>query len=106
MIGHLEALRTEITQGDLVALGENLESARSRRASMASPTAAVEVILTDRPGEIARVGHALQTSRVDVRDLQLRHAVHGGGGILTISVRPGEVETLRAALQGEGFDVE
>ena len=52
------------------------------------------------------MGHALQTSRVDVRDLQLRHAVHGGGGILTISVRPGEVETLKAALAHEGFEVE
>ena len=47
---------------------------------MAPPVAAVEVILADRPGEIGLVGHALQTSRVDVRDLQLRHAVHGGGG--------------------------
>ncbi len=106
MIDRLESLRTEIAAGDLASLGEDLEAARRLRAAMASPVAGVEVILTDRPGEIARVGHALQTSRVDVRDLQLRHAVHGGGGILTISVRPGEVETLRAALKGEGFDVE
>jgi prephenate dehydrogenase len=106
MIGHLEDLRAEIDSGDSITLGEDLESARRQRAAMASPVAGVEVILTDRPGEIARVGHALQTSRVDVRDLQLRHAVHGGGGILTISVRPGEVETLRAALDSEGFDVE
>ena len=106
MISQLESLRSEITRGDLSALEGNLESARRQRAAMASPVAGVEVILTDRPGEIARVGHALQTSRVDVRDLQLRHAVHGGGGILTISVRPGEVETLRAALGKEGFDVE
>lgn len=106
MISHLESIRSEIDRGDLTALGRNLESARRQRAAMASPVVGVEVILTDRPGEIARVGHALQTSRVDVRDLQLRHAVHGGGGILTISVRPGEVETLRAALAKEGFDVE
>jgi hypothetical protein len=32
--------------------------------------------------------------------------VHGGGGILSLSVRPGEVETLRAALIEEGFDIE
>jgi hypothetical protein len=43
---------------------------------------------------------------VDVRDLQLRHAVHGGGGILTLSVRPGEIEPLKAALAGEGFDID
>ena len=73
---------------------------------MAPPVAGVEVILSDRPGEIGLVGQALRTSRVDVRDLQLRHAVHGGGGILTISVRPGEVEPLKAALAREGFQVE
>jgi hypothetical protein len=36
----------------------------------------------------------------------LRHAVHGGGGILTLSVRPGELETLKAALTSEGFEIE
>ena len=65
---------------------------------MAPPVAMVQVILQDRPGEIAAVGHALQTSKVDVRDLQLGHAVHGGGGVLSLSVRPGEAETLAAAL--------
>jgi hypothetical protein len=38
-----------------------------------------------------------------VRDLQLRHSPHGGGGVLTISVRHGEGETLRAALVAEGL---
>jgi prephenate dehydrogenase len=73
---------------------------------MAPPVTLVQVILQDKPGEIAAVGHALQTSKVDVRDLQLRHAVHGGGGILSLSVRPGEAETLRSALTAEGFAIE
>jgi prephenate dehydrogenase len=106
LIGHLQALRHNIDRGELGSVAASLDRARLRRAEMAPPVAAVEVILADRPGEIGLVGHALQTSRVDVRDLQLRHAVHGGGGILTISVRPGEVETLRAALIREGFEVE
>ena len=106
LIGHLETLREDIEKGDLDSVAESLERARVRRGKMAPPVAGVEVILADRPGEIGRVGHALRTSRVDVRDLQLRHAVHGGGGILTISVRAGEVETLRAALIREGFQVE
>ena len=106
LIVHLRALRVDIDDGDLDSIAGSLDRARLRRAEMAPPVAGVEVILADRPGEIGRVGHALQTSRVDVRDLQLRHAVHGGGGILTISVRPGEVETLKAALVREGFEVE
>jgi hypothetical protein len=63
----------------------------------------VAVALADQPGELAKVGHALERSKVDVRDLQLRHATYGGGGILTLSVRPGEAETLRAALEAEGL---
>jgi len=106
LIDHLDALRNDIDSGDLGSVAGSLDRARLQRAEMAPPVAGVEVILADRPGEIGRVGHALQTSRVDVRDLQLRHAVHGGGGILTISVRPGEVETLKAALTREGFEVE
>ena len=106
LIDQLQVLRRNIDQGDLASVAESLDRARLRRAEMAPPVAGVEVILADRPGEIGLVGHALQTSRVDVRDLQLRHAVHGGGGILTISVRPGEVETLKEALVREGFEVE
>jgi len=106
LIASLADLRERVAAGDREALTTRLETARSRRGAMAPPVALVQVILQDKPGEIAAVGHALQTSKVDVRDLQLRHAVHGGGGILTLSVRPGEVETLKAALAGEGFEVE
>jgi hypothetical protein len=70
---------------------------------MAPPVAGIGVILEDRPGEIAAVGHALSTSEVDLRDLQLRHATHGGGGVLTLSVRADEADRLRAALVREGF---
>lgn len=84
-------------------VADRLESAREARRSLTAPAAAVRVLLEDRPGEIARVGHALAESGVDVRDLQLRHATRGGGGVLTISVRPGREESLAAALGREGF---
>ncbi len=106
LVAYLEDLKARVTSGDTSGLAERLERARSRRGAMAPPVTLVQVILQDKPGEIAAVGHALQTSKVDVRDLQLRHAVHGGGGILTLSVRPGEAETLKAALTAEGFAIE
>lgn len=99
-------LRSRVGSGDTVGLAKTLEQARARRSAMAPPVSLVQVVLQDKPGEIAAVGHALQRSRVDVRDLQLRHAVHGGGGILTLSVRPSEAETLKAALVDEGFEIE
>ena len=86
-------------------VASTLGEARRLRRSLAPPVAAVRVALDDRPGELARVGTAFASSGVDVRDLQLRHGPHGGGGVLTISVRPGEDETLRDALRAEGLDV-
>lgn len=106
LVRGLEDMRARVIAGDMDGLAGEMDQARARRHSMAPPVSLVEVILQDKPGEIAAVGHALQTSHVDVRDLQLRHAVHGGGGILSLSVRPGEAETLKAALVEEGFAIE
>ncbi|HSR44991.1 MAG TPA: prephenate dehydrogenase/arogenate dehydrogenase family protein [Acidimicrobiia bacterium] len=82
---------------------EFLSRARALRRTLAPPVMAVRVILEDQPGELAAVGRALAVSSVDVRDLQLRHGPQGGGGVLTLSVRPGEAEALRGALANEGF---
>jgi prephenate dehydrogenase len=93
---------TLATGGGLAA---RLDSARAARLSLGEHNTPVRVVLLDRPGEIARVGHALERSRVDVRDFQLRHGEHGGGGILTISVRVEGKEALTMALIDEGFEV-
>ncbi|MGH8951343.1 MAG: prephenate dehydrogenase [Acidimicrobiia bacterium] len=106
LVASLMDLKARVRSGDIDGLADQLDLARTQRGTMAPPVAMVQVVLQDKPGEIAAVGHALQTSMVDVRDLQLRHAVHGGGGILSLSVRPGEVETLKAALAEEGFEIE
>ena len=105
MIEQLEAARADI-RADPVALASRIRSARTRRQGMASPEVSVGVVLQDRPGEIAAVGRALEQSAVDVRDLQLRHALHGGGGVLTLSVRPVEADALRESLKKEGFTLE
>ncbi|MGI9648702.1 MAG: prephenate dehydrogenase/arogenate dehydrogenase family protein [Acidimicrobiia bacterium] len=89
--------------GEADSVGQTLAAASEIRRGMAPPSVGVAVALADQPGELAKVGHALERSQVDVRDLQLRHATYGGGGILTLSVRPGEAETLRAALEAEGL---
>ena len=63
----------------------------------------MRVALADQPGELARVGRAFERAGVDVRDLQLRHAPYGGGGVLTVSVRRGDEEAMQGALQAEGL---
>lgn len=92
-----------VREGKADHVAETLQRAGEIRRAMAPPAVAVAVALADQPGELAKVGHALESSKVDVRDLQLRHATYGGGGILTLSVRPGEAETLRSALEAEGL---
>lgn len=86
-------------------LDAELEAARVARAGLGEHHIQVRVVLLDQPGEIARVGHALETSRVDVRDFQLRHGEHGGGGVLTISVKGDGKDALTKALVDEGFEV-
>lgn len=105
MIEELEEARAEI-RADPASLADRIRSARARRQGMASPEIRVGVVLQDRPGEIAAVGRALEQCAVDVRDLQLRHALHGGGGVLTLSVRPVEADALRESLEKEGFTLE
>ncbi|HJQ77803.1 MAG TPA: prephenate dehydrogenase/arogenate dehydrogenase family protein, partial [Acidimicrobiia bacterium] len=67
----LDVWKEAVTAND--ALGELLDAARRARAGLGEHHTQVRVVLLDQPGEIARVGHALETSRVDVRDFQLRH---------------------------------
>lgn len=101
-----ERLRRWSTRLDAVEpLRSEIAAARKVRQSLAPPVVAVRLILEDRPGSLAAVGRALAASRADIRDLQLRHGPHGGGGVLTLSVRPGEAETLRHALEFEGFEL-
>lgn len=93
----------KIESPDVEAVAAGLESARRSRGELAPPVAAVQVVLEDRPGELARVGTGLAEARVDIRDLQLRHATRGGGGVLTLFVRPGQEAALAQALVHQGF---
>lgn len=102
----LDRLSDVLGQGDAPSLRSLLAEGQMLRRGLAPPVVAVRISLRDEPGELARVGRALERSGVDVRDLQLRHAPYGGGGVLTLSVRPGEAGTLRTAAADEGLPVE
>ncbi len=101
-----ELARWRSRLGDDRGVGDALAAASEARSTIGEHNVQVKVVLYDRPGEIARVGHALEASRANVRDFQLRHGEHGGGGILTISVTPSTAERLREALTTEGFVIE
>ncbi|HEX6301820.1 MAG TPA: prephenate dehydrogenase/arogenate dehydrogenase family protein, partial [Acidimicrobiia bacterium] len=60
----LDEWRRIIGDNSAGELDAELESARVARAGLGEHHTQVRVVLLDRPGEIARVGHALETSRV------------------------------------------
>lgn len=99
----LGSLATLLEAEDEASLEEALMSARKIRRSLAARATAVQVALADEPGELAKVGVALSAAKADVRDIQLRHAPYGGGGVLTISVRPGDSAALTDAIVAAGL---
>ncbi len=99
----LGAVARAIGADDTDGIRDFLDRGREVRRGLAPGAVAIRVALADEPGELARVGRAFGASSVDIRDLQLRHSPHGGGGVLTVSVRPGEEEALRTALGDEGL---
>jgi prephenate dehydrogenase len=106
LVQELQDWSALITSGDQASLVNRLQMSREARQSLAPPVTVVLVMMEDKPGELAGVGRALNACQVDIRDLQLRHGEHGGGGVLRLSVRPGEAEALREALKAEDFTVE
>jgi prephenate dehydrogenase len=101
----LAEIAAELEAGDRLSVAARLNRTSEIRSAMAAPVAAVRLVLEDRPGQMALVGAALSASSVDLRDLQLRHATHGGGGVLTLSVQPDEADRLAEALRLQGFSL-
>lgn len=102
----LDRWREEIANEDATAMQGHLAATAAVRIGLGAPVAAVRVILFDKPGEIGLVGRSLERSGVDLRDLQIRHAEYGGGGVLTLSVSEEEAGLLKAALVEDGFEIE
>lgn len=106
LIDVLGQWKAELLNNHREEIASRLEAARLGRSDFGAPVAEVRVVLFDRPGEVGRVGVALSESEVDLRDIQLRHAEYGGGGILTLSINADQTGPLRAALRANGFELE
>lgn len=102
----LESIKAMLDSKDHLGLDSVLDRARRARSELIDHHAQVRVVLFDQPGELARVGHALESSQADVRDIQLRHGEHGGGGVLTISVSKPSAAALCRDLVAQGFTIE
>jgi len=65
----------------------------------------VQVVVPDRPGELARLLVASGEAGVNVEDVSIEHSPGHPVGLVELSVRPDLVQTLATALQAGGWAV-
>lgn len=67
------------------------------------PFAVVQVVINDRPGELARLFNAAGEAGVNIEDIRIEHSPGLPVGVAELSVRPAEVPALVAAMQAGGW---
>ncbi|MBO3745330.1 prephenate dehydrogenase [Streptosporangiaceae bacterium NEAU-GS5] len=65
----------------------------------------VQVVIGDRPGELARLFQVAEQVGVSIEDVQLEHVPGLPLGAVELSVQPEAVAVLSEALRGHGWDV-
>jgi len=66
---------------------------------------AVQVVIRDEPGELARLFAATGAAGVNIEDVRIEHSPGLPVGVAELSVRPAEAAALLAALEGGGWPV-
>jgi prephenate dehydrogenase len=65
----------------------------------------VNVMLADRPGELARLFAAVGEASVNLEDIRIEHVLGRPSGLVALFVRPEAGEPLVGALEAGDFDV-
>jgi prephenate dehydrogenase len=65
----------------------------------------VQVVIPDRPGELARLFEATGAAGVNIEDVRIEHSPGLPAGVAELSVRPAEAATLLTALEAGGWPV-
>lgn len=65
----------------------------------------VQVVIADRPGELARLFNAAGAAGVNIEDIRLEHSPGLPVGVAELSVRPDQVATLLDAMEAGGWPV-
>ena len=65
----------------------------------------VQVVLADRPGELARLFAAAGAAGVNIEDIRLEHSPGLPVGVAELSVRPEQAGTLLDAMEAGGWPV-
>jgi prephenate dehydrogenase len=65
----------------------------------------VQVVIADRPGELARLFNAAGAAGVNIEDIRLEHSPGLPVGVAALSIRPDQAETLLDAMEAGGWPV-
>ena len=65
----------------------------------------VQVVIADRPGELARLFNAAGAAGVNIEDIRLEHSPGLPVGVAELSIRPDQVGTLLDAMEAGGWPV-
>lgn len=108
----LAALESDRPEGALAVLSGVIADGNRGHAQIpgkhgASRTAyeIVAVVVPDRPGELARILHAVGEAGVNLEDLHLEHGLGQPVGLAEIAVLPAAAPRLRAHLTARGWRV-
>ncbi|WP_242619802.1 prephenate dehydrogenase dimerization domain-containing protein, partial [Actinomadura fibrosa] len=71
----------------------------------ASAYATVQVVIPDRPGELAMIFQAAGIAQVNIEDVTIEHSPGRPLGVLELSVVPEQAERLAAELRARGWSV-
>jgi prephenate dehydrogenase len=106
----LEALRTQILEGDGRGVETTFQRAKSARLRLAAkPTvragvAVLQVPVPDRPGSLAALTAALGRGGVNIEDLQIVHSPEGGRGTVHLTVAADAAAAAASVLAANDFD--
>jgi prephenate dehydrogenase len=67
--------------------------------------AVVQVVIADRPGELARLFNAAGAAGVNIEDIRLEHSPGLPVGVAELSIRPDQAPTLLDAMEAGGWPV-
>jgi prephenate dehydrogenase len=76
-----------------------------KRGGPAPAYAIVQVVIGDRPGELARLFQAAGEAGINIEDVRIEHSPGLPAGVAEIAVRPQAAEQLIEALAGGGWPV-
>jgi prephenate dehydrogenase len=85
--------------------GSGVARIPGKRGGPAPDYAVVQVVIPDRPGELARLFDAADEAGINIEDVGIEHSPGLPAGVAELSVRPEAVERLTIALAAGGWPV-